>query len=59
MIALPVDPPLLAAPAWIWATLLMAAFVAISVLTVALARIAVRWRPAGGDARERSDRTST
>lgn len=43
---MPVDPfvslPLLAAPAWVWATLLMAGFVALTVLTIALARIAVR-----------------
>jgi hypothetical protein len=47
--AMPIEPfvslPLLALPAWVWASLLMAGFVAVSVLTMALARIAVRERP--------------
>jgi len=45
-----VSPPLLAAPAWVWATLLMAGFVAVTVLAIALARVAVRERPASARA---------
>jgi hypothetical protein len=41
--------PLLAVPAWVWATLLMAGFVALSVITIALVRIAVRQRPSRED----------
>lgn len=50
--------PLLAAPAWIWATLLMAGFVALTVLTMALARIAVKERSTDEHSRdgERSER---
>ncbi len=47
--------PLLAAtPAWVWAVLLMAGFVALTVLTMALARIPARRAPpplgGGGEA---------
>jgi len=47
--------PLLAAPAWIWATLLMAGLVALTVLTMALARIAVRDHPAPKQRSPRDD----
>ena len=38
--------PLAAAvPTWVWATLLMAGFVALTLFTMWLARYPVRWRP--------------
>ncbi len=47
---------LAATPAWVWAALLMAGFVALTVLTMALARIPARRAPpplsGGADARE-------
>lgn len=47
--------PLLAAPAWIWATLMMAGFVALTALTMALARFAVKERPAPKQRSPRDD----
>ena len=43
--------PLIAAatPAWVWATLLMTGFVALSIATMALTRIAVKKHPEDDD----------
>lgn len=38
-----------ATPAWVWATLIMTGFVALSVATMALTRIAVKKRPEDDD----------
>ena len=37
--------PLLAAPAWVWATLVMAGFVALTVFTMWLARFPIERKP--------------